>query len=831
MGILTGRSRWQVLLVLVALILLIGACDWSPFGPAPAPDDAWERIQEAGKIVVGTSASYPPFEYYAGGRFLDRFDLPFFDNLRKRRLGGFVIALMNAIGEHLDLEVDYRDMAFEGLSDALFLGEIDVAIAAISVTPEREAYVDFSDVYLFGADAVLAGEDSAIEAVDAVDDMVGHRVGVERGSVYESWLHRELVETGEMPSRDLFTYGGIADAVDDLREDFIDLVVLDAQPAEAEVADGGVEIVGRGLNLQLYAIALPKGDLSLKAEIDGALQDLKDEGVIADLAREYLNLDALLPPPTPGPTSTPGPAPSCADGMAFVDYVGQSGDPITNPPTAKPGEAFTWTWRVKNTGTCTWDSGYRVVYVTGSSAAARMGGQPAAVQGTVAPGGTYDLDVNLVAPLQPGTYVGVWQMENGRAQGFGERLLVAAQVQASPTATPRPTQTPSADIRFTVDRTSIKRGECVTFAWDVQNVKEVYFYAEGEDWRQKGVAGKGSQVECPPDTTTYYLRVVKRDGTVEVPSITIYVEPVVGAPDITRFTVDPPNQITLGQCVTLRWEVQGTVSTVRLADNWDTLWEGAPTKGTYQDCPGAAAAVSYLLEAVGPGGTSRASQTVYVVDAATATPVPTAAPESPVIYSFSVLPVQVAAGGCVNIAWSAGGGTTYTRLLRDRSVVLDDAGFQGHQQDCLATAGQYTYRLEASNAADEMAFREQAVTVTGAAEENPLAGTRWTATAVNRAPVISGTTLTASFGAAGTLDGSAGCNSYSATYGVSGRQIAITPPMTSSMLCQQPAGIMEQEQAYLAALTSAGAYTLEGDQLYLEDAAGQVLLAFVSVAR
>ena len=54
-------------------------------------------------------------------------------------------------------------------------------------------------------------------------------------------------------------------------------------------------------------------------------------------------------------------------------------------------------------------------------------------------------------------------------------------------------------------------------------MKEVYFYKEGQRWQDHGVAGEGSREECPPETITYYLRVVLRDNTVEPRQITIYV--------------------------------------------------------------------------------------------------------------------------------------------------------------------------------------------------------------------------------------------------------------------------------------------------------------------
>jgi heat shock protein HslJ len=425
-------------------------------------------------------------------------------------------------------------------------------------------------------------------------------------------------------------------------------------------------------------------------------------------------------------------------------------------------------------------------------------------------------------------------MQNAQGRGFGERLKVSIKVVAAPTVTPAPTQTPVAGISFTVDRTSIKQGECVTFKWKVDNVKEVYFYKEGQRWQDNGVTGEGSRQECPPATIAYYLRVVLRDNSVETRQITIFVEPVADAPVITRFTVDPAGQITLGQCVTVRWKVEGKLDNVKLTANTTVLWEPAPALGNTSHCPDRAGTVTYGLEAVGPGGTTRQSQTISVVSAATATPVPTPVPEAPVIYSFSVSPNQIQVGECMGISWSVGGGTTYSRILRNGSALIDDAGYSGQQMDCVDTAGTYTYRLQAFNAAGESVAQEQVGIVTEAPPQNPLAGTRWQVTSLRDpevggiAVVLPGTKLTMAFGYYGKLNGSSGCNSYSASYLVDGSQLTIKPPMGTNKMCSTPVGVMEQEAAFLELLPTVESYSIQNTKLTLKNASGKVVVELVA---
>ena len=76
---------------------------------------------------------------------------------------------------------------------------------------------------------------------------------------------------------------------------------------------------------------------------------------------------------------------------------------------------------------------------------------------------------------------------------------------------------------FGVNRSEIRAGECVTFSWHVEGVKEVYFYREDNPWQDKGVAGIAEAERCPSGTSTFCLRVVKLDNSVEIGRVTVTV--------------------------------------------------------------------------------------------------------------------------------------------------------------------------------------------------------------------------------------------------------------------------------------------------------------------
>ncbi|MBK9613677.1 hypothetical protein [Candidatus Amarobacter glycogenicus] len=87
----------------------------------------------------------------------------------------------------------------------------------------------------------------------------------------------------------------------------------------------------------------------------------------------------------------------------------------------------------------------------------------------------------------------------------------------------------------------------MTFNWNVVGARAVYFFQRGQNWQNFPVPASGTRSECPPETTVYQLRVDRLDNTVEVRDITVFVQPVVGAPVIHRFTVTPADQVALGQ--------------------------------------------------------------------------------------------------------------------------------------------------------------------------------------------------------------------------------------------------------------------------------------------
>jgi len=163
-------------------------------------------------------------------------------------------------------------------------------------------------------------------------------------------------------------------------------------------------------------------------------------------AAQTIEAQAALATATPQPSETPKPtltgtatltaaATTPPTSSALQNYCDNSVyiSDVTFPDhTQVPaGQAFEKTWLIQNTGTCTWTTGYTIVFVAGEM----MGGNTRAITESVAPKQQINVTVKLNAPNTPGSYTGNWRMANGKGEKFGTYLSVVIDVPGGATAT------------------------------------------------------------------------------------------------------------------------------------------------------------------------------------------------------------------------------------------------------------------------------------------------------------------------------------------------------------------------------------------------------------
>lgn len=202
------------------------------------------------------------------------------------------------------------------------------------------------------------------------------------------------------------------------------------------------------LSLTPLACNLPGSETSSDTDINNAAA----QTVAAQFTQAAQGQDSTeIPIPatsqstlTPTETQTlPTVTPACTNKARFIDDV-----TIPDDTVFATGVAFVKTWRIKNVGTCTWDTSYALVFSSGNI----MGANSSAnLSGTVPPNGVVDISVNMTAPATNGTHKGNWKMRSkeGTIFGFGVTggdASIFVKIIVGPTPTPAPvTKTFAAD--------------------------------------------------------------------------------------------------------------------------------------------------------------------------------------------------------------------------------------------------------------------------------------------------------------------------------------------------------------------------------------------------
>ena len=194
------------------------------------------------------------------------------------------------------------------------------------------------------------------------------------------------------------------------------------------------------------------------------------------------------------PCCAPAP-PTCHDKAAYVADV-----TVPDGTWFDKGAAFDKTWRLRNSGKCTWDTRYQLVFVGGE----QLGGaSPTALPYSVVPGGTLDITVHMVAPNTPGNYRSAWQLRDPAGRNFGTQVY--ALIQVRPGAGDLPVIT-----RFEVIPDAIKQGQSATLHWETINGTSARLFPGDQS-----LALNGSLIVAPTATTSYRLVVGNPTGSVE----------------------------------------------------------------------------------------------------------------------------------------------------------------------------------------------------------------------------------------------------------------------------------------------------------------------------
>lgn len=197
---------------------------------------------------------------------------------------------------------------------------------------------------------------------------------------------------------------------------------LSAQFTQTAMAAPTETSVPTNTALPLPSFALPTAaDGSPAPTTSGALPTVSFNTTPSTGTTPLAGFTALASPVAPAATSSLGD--SCHNSVYIADIT------IPDNSELKPGVDFEKVWRVQNTGTCTWDEGYKLAFIGGDTALDPYTHEFKNASDFVAGGATADLGIDLTAPLTEGTYSATWRMQTDNGVYFGTLLTVVIVVK------------------------------------------------------------------------------------------------------------------------------------------------------------------------------------------------------------------------------------------------------------------------------------------------------------------------------------------------------------------------------------------------------------------
>lgn len=232
-----------------------------------------EQIKKNKKIVLGTSAAYPPYEFH---KKIDGQD----------QIVGFDIEIARKIAEKLEVELEIKDMQFDGLLAALNNNKIDLIIAGMTPTQERKKNVDFSKIYYTATQNIVINKKN-LDKYKNLQHLDSKIIGVQKGTIQEEIANKNFKNS------QIKAIGKISNVMMDLINDKVEAVIVEAPVAKAYVSKNpslAISDIKINENSSGSAIALKKGNDEFKQIIDEVLDDLIKNNKIEKYVNEAVEL-------------------------------------------------------------------------------------------------------------------------------------------------------------------------------------------------------------------------------------------------------------------------------------------------------------------------------------------------------------------------------------------------------------------------------------------------------------------------------------------------------------------------------------------------------------
>lgn len=222
-----------------------------------------DKIKENGKIVIGTSADYPPYEFHKSINGKDT-------------IVGFDIEVAKQVAKDLGVKLEIKDMKFDGLLAALETENVDFVAAGMTPTEVRRKSVDFSKTYYTAVQCVvIRTQDKG--TIKSLEDLKSKKIGVQKGAIQEKLAKEQLA------SSDIKPLGKVSDLILSLNTKKVDAVIVELPVAKAYVKQNSaltLSTIQIKTTEEGSAVAVKKGNEDLVKAINKTIDRLIKEKAI-----------------------------------------------------------------------------------------------------------------------------------------------------------------------------------------------------------------------------------------------------------------------------------------------------------------------------------------------------------------------------------------------------------------------------------------------------------------------------------------------------------------------------------------------------------------------
>jgi cystine transport system substrate-binding protein len=257
-------------LVIAAAALTACSGSSTPASTAGGGEGADFGLVQDGTLTVATEGTYRPFSFHGDGGSGD--------------LTGFDVEIIQAVADKLGLEVKFQETQWDAIFAGLDAGRFDVIANQVSINDEREAKYLFSTPYTVSPGVIVVAEDD--DSISSFDDLDGKTTAQ---SLTSNWYELATDSGAKVEAVE-----GWAQAVELLRQGRVDATVNDKLTYldyETTNSPTGLKIAAETDEAGEQAFVFTKDKESLVEAVDGALEELRADGTLAEISDKYFGED------------------------------------------------------------------------------------------------------------------------------------------------------------------------------------------------------------------------------------------------------------------------------------------------------------------------------------------------------------------------------------------------------------------------------------------------------------------------------------------------------------------------------------------------------------